>query len=229
MRYFLRSVIEQYQAGKRCEYVFFWGHHVQEGRVTKACFSQWYPARFHVDGVEYNCAEQYMMAEKARLFADEDVRMQIMQCEDPSEIKALGQLVRPFDAGIWSKHAQQIVIRGNLHKFGQHPELCRFLLDTGECILVEASPYDNIWGIGMKESDEGVDNPCLWKGTNYLGFALMEVRDLLKETHGETNPAAISSIPCICGHSGDGKCHCTEDDSYLFPFGCCQTDERDAE
>lgn len=228
MRYSLQHIIELYQAGNRYEYVFFWGHHARPGMVTKACLSQWYPAGFHVEGVEYHCAEQYMMAEKARLFGDEDVRKQVMLCDDPSDIKALGRRVKPFDADIWSKEAQQIVVKGNLHKFEQHPELCRFLLATDHRILVEASPCDTIWGIGMKESDEGVDNPCLWKGTNLLGFALMEVRDRLASLSA-TGRSDMSSLPCICGHSADGRCHCSEQDPLRFSFGGFQSDAGEAQ
>lgn len=103
----------------------------------------------------------------------------MLASNDPKEIKALGRQVKNFDAETWNRVAPDIVVKGNLHKFRQNPELCQFLLDTGEKILVEASPYDTIWGIGMQESESGVDNPENWKGTNFLGFALMEVRGIL--------------------------------------------------
>ena len=159
--------------------MFFWGHHVKPGKMTKACFSQWFPADFVVDDVAYNCTEQYMMAEKARVFGDDDIRQKMLASNDPKEIKALGRQVKNFDAETWRRVSPDIVVKGNLHKFRQNPELCQFLLDTGEKILVEASPYDTIWGIGMQESELGVDNPENWKGTNFLGFALMEVRGIL--------------------------------------------------
>ena len=132
-----------------------------------------------VDDVAYNCTEQYMMAEKARVFGDDDIRQKMLACNDPKEIKALGRQVKNFDAETWRRVSLDVVVKGNLHKFRQNPELCQFLLDTGEKILVEASPYDTIWGIGMQESEAGVDNPENWKGTNFLGFALMEVRGIL--------------------------------------------------
>lgn len=114
------------------------------GKMTKACFSQWFPAVFVVDDVAYNCTEQYMMAEKARVFGDDDIRQKMLACNDPKEIKALGRQVKNFDAETWRRVSPDIVVKGNLHKFRQNPELCQFLLDTGEKILVEASPYDTI-------------------------------------------------------------------------------------
>ena len=155
MEHSIQTVKDRFNSGEPLEYVFFWGHHTKLGKMTKACFSQWFPAEFVVDDVAYNSTEQYMMAEKARVFGDDDIRQKMLASNDPKEIK------------------------GNLHKFRQNPELCQFLLDTGEKILVEASPYDTIWGIGMQESEAGVDNPENWKGTNFLGFALMEVRGIL--------------------------------------------------
>lgn len=179
MEHSIQTVKDRFNSGEPLEYVFFWGHHTKLGKMTKACFSQWFPADFVVDDVAYNCTEQYMMAEKARVFGDDDIRQKMLACNDPKEIKALGRQVKNFDAETWRRVSPDIVVKGNLHKFRQNPELCQFLLDTGEKILVEASPYDTIWGIGMQESESGVDNPENWKGTNSLGFALMEVRGIL--------------------------------------------------
>lgn len=179
MEHSIQTVKDRFNSSEPLEYVFFWGHHTKLGKMTKACFSQWFPADFVVDDVAYNCTEQYMMSEKARVFGDDDIRQKMLASNDPKEIKALGRQVKNFDAEIWNRVAPDIVVKGNLHKFRQNPALCQFLLDTGEKILVEASPYDTIWGIGMQESESGVDNPGNWKGTNFLGFALMEVRGIL--------------------------------------------------
>ena len=102
MKYDLQSCIRRYNAGEMLEYVFFWGHHSKSGQVTKACFSQWYPCAFEVDGITYNCAEQYMMAEKARVFNDEEVLSKILVTSNPKDIKALGREVKNFDAMKWS-------------------------------------------------------------------------------------------------------------------------------
>ena len=181
MKYDIQHIIQRYDSGDDIDYIFFWGHHSKPGIVTKACFSQWFPCNFEVDGTAYNCAEQYMMAEKARVFKDEEIRAKILSSSDPKVIKALGREVRNFDVKQWSAAAKDIVVKGNLHKFAQNIELFQFLHNTGNKVLVEDSPYDTIWGIGMKESDEGIANPHSWKGLNQLGFALMEVRDELLE------------------------------------------------
>ena len=102
MKYDLQSCIRRYNAGEMLEYVFFWGRHSKSGQVTKACFSQWYPCAFEVDGITYNCAEQYMMAEKARVFNDEEVLSKILVTSNPKDIKALGREVKNFDAMKWS-------------------------------------------------------------------------------------------------------------------------------
>ena len=179
MKYDVNTILNRFDRGEHLDFLFFWGHHGKPDRLTKACFSQWYPVSFEVDGIVYNCAEQYMMAEKARIFEDYETFGKIMLSSSPREIKALGREVRSFKADVWNTVASEVVIKGNLHKFSQNTEMLQFLIATGNKVLVEASPCDTIWGIGMSERDEGVDNPHNWKGTNYLGFALMEVRDEL--------------------------------------------------
>lgn len=103
-----------------------------------------------------------------------------MNCREPKEIKALGRKVRGFDESVWNKVKYSIVLNGNFRKFTQNPKLREFLLSTGENILVEASPYDAIWGIRMSANNENAQNPMKWKGQNLLGFALMEVRDEIR-------------------------------------------------
>lgn len=142
-------------------------------------FSQWEPCNFVVNGIEYNCAEQYMMAEKARFFEDEETLNEIMDTDDPREQKRLGRLVEGFDENRWNEVAIEIVVKGNLAKFSQNPELKKILLDTESRILVEASPYDKIWGIGLRETDPRALDREQWLGTNWLGEALSQVRDTL--------------------------------------------------
>lgn len=161
-------------------FLYFWGHQEVYGTVTKACLSQWYPCSFRVEGIHYTCAEQFMMAEKARIFGDESTRSKILAATDPMKMKKLGRQVKNFDAKIWDEVAPGIVFRGNLAKFGQNPPLLNFLLSTGDKTLVEASPYDTIWGIGMTEAEAKDSYPHLWRGTNKLGFSLMDVRDELR-------------------------------------------------
>ncbi len=168
--------------GKTFEYLYFWGHSPSyDGKVNKSCLSQWYVAPFVVDGTEYLTAEHWMMAEKARLFNDELMLEEILAAPDPKTAKMLGRKVRRFDGAIWEKNARRIVTEGNVFKFEQHSHLLKFLLSTGESILVEASPYDRIWGIGLKEDDSRAKHPATWLGANWLGFSLMEVRRILRE------------------------------------------------
>ena len=121
-----------------------------------------------------------MMAEKARLFEDKETLEKIMEARSQGKIKALGREVKHFDQTEWDKCKYTIVLTGNFQKFLQNPELKDFLLRTGDKILVEASPRDRIWGIGMGKANENAENPAAWRGRNLLGFALMEVRDELR-------------------------------------------------
>lgn len=165
-------------------FLFFWGHQPsKDGRISKSCLSQWWNCDFQVGHLTYSSAEQYMMACKARLFRDNDIEKKIMNSNDPKEIKDLGRKVNNFDITIWDKNKYQFVVRGNYCKFAQNLKLREFLLSTSDIILVEASPYDDVWGIGMAEGDEGIDDPCNWKGTNYLGYALMEVRENIRQVY----------------------------------------------
>ncbi|WP_175631388.1 NADAR family protein [Bacteroides acidifaciens] len=165
--------------GKEFDYLFFWGYH-KKAEISKSCLSQWWQTSFRIDINEYCCMEQYMMAEKARLFEDGDTRKQILDEIDPQMIKALGRKVEGFEQSVWDKYKYSIVLNGNYAKFIQNQDQLDFLLGTGDKVLVEASPYDTIWGIGMQETDPQVHNPLLWKGENLLGFALMEVRNELR-------------------------------------------------
>ena len=175
----IEQLRNEYAQGKRFKYVFFWGHK-KFNEITNTCLSQWYECKFTVDGVEYHTAEQYMMAQKAVLFGDKEVLQKIMSADNPAVYKSLGRQIRNFDENIWNEHKFQIVVNGNTAKFSQNPELLDFLLKTGDRILVEASPYDRIWGIGLAKDTPEIENPFKWKGENLLGFALMEARERLK-------------------------------------------------
>ena len=176
------ELIQSYNAGHRLEYVFFWGHTPsEEGSVNQSCLSQWYSASFKVDGIEFLTAEHYMMYCKARLFGDSDAAVKVMHADNPGEAKAIGRSVRNFQQEEWDKHCIEIVVRGNIFKFAQNKEILTYLLATKNKVLVEASPYDKVWGIGLGYDVKGIGNPLIWKGKNLLGFALMEARARLKE------------------------------------------------
>ena len=167
-------------AGGKPKYLMFWGHTPpRDGQVGKHCFSQWWPATFTVDGVDYASAEHFMMAAKARLFGDDAAVAEILAASHPAEAKALGRKVRGYADDVWARHRFGLVVEGNVAKFGQHADLRDFLLGTGDRVIVEASPRDRIWGIGLGAGNERAANPEEWRGMNLLGFALMEARQRL--------------------------------------------------
>lgn len=182
MKYSKSSIIASHQAGKKMKFLFFWGHQKSKsGAITSSCFSQWWTQNFKVDGVNYPTAEHYMMAEKARLFNDKDAEQRILNAKSPGEAKKTGREVLGFDQETWEKNRFDIVVKGNYHKFNQNQELKTFLLNTKQRVLVEASPVDRIWGIGLSQDHEFAKIPVKWKGLNLLGFALMEVREMLQK------------------------------------------------
>ena len=179
----LEMLRKDFASGRKIMFVFFWGHQVpRDGSVSSTCFSQWYPAPFEADGQMYPTAEHWMMAEKARLFGDDATLKLILASRHPRQAKQLGRQVRGFDEGEWQRRRYEIVVEGNIRKFGQNEMLGKFLAATGRRVLVEASPVDRIWGIGLAADDNQARNPTLWKGLNLLGFALMEVRERLHAT-----------------------------------------------
>ena len=140
--------------------------------------SQWHSSGFSdSDNIFYKTAEHWMMAEKARLFKDEEMLEKIINCDSPAEAKKWGRAVRDFIPEVWNDHRYEIVVNGNIYKFGQNENLKEFLLTTKNRVLVEASPRDRIWGIGMGKNNENAENPEKWRGLNLLGFALMEARE----------------------------------------------------
>jgi hypothetical protein len=182
MKYDLKKLIVQSENGERLKYLFFWGHQPsQDGSVTKSCFSQWWEAAVTVDRVSYATSEHWMMAKKAELFGDKEISQQILQVKSPAEAKKLGREIVNFDEAKWLEKRYEIVLHGSYHKFKQHPLLGEFLINTHDRILVEASPVDNIWGIGLPGDNAKSNDPAQWRGLNLLGFALMETRDFLRD------------------------------------------------
>ncbi|WP_353570020.1 NADAR family protein, partial [Candidatus Albibeggiatoa sp. nov. BB20] len=138
---------------------------------SKACFSQWYASTFTEDGIQYLTSEHYMMAEKAKLFDDTENYQKIIHATNLGEAKALGRNVLNFDEVIWLAQRFEIVVRGNFLKFSQNKALGKFLANTGKRVLIEASPIDKIWGVGLAIDDPNIENPNYWQGLNLLGFA----------------------------------------------------------
>ncbi|MEY4934263.1 MAG: hypothetical protein RIS64_622 [Bacteroidota bacterium] len=182
MKYNVQQFVARQMMGEKLNFLFFWGHRpARDGRITPSCFSQWWAENpFKVGDMVYQTAEHWMMAEKARLFGDKHHEQLILKANSPGAAKALGRKIQNFDDVIWNQAKFNIVKIGNIHKFSQ-PNLANFLLATGDTILVEASPTDSIWGIGMEATHPSAPFVQAWRGENLLGFALMEVReDLLQ-------------------------------------------------
>jgi ribA/ribD-fused uncharacterized protein len=156
--------------------IFFCGHdETRNGK--KVYFSNWYPVSFTDDqDIVYQNTEQYMMYKKAILFGDKMMADKILECSDPRKIKQMGRRVKNFKEDIWRQNAQDIVTQGCYYKFSQNPELKQFLLSTKDKIIVEASPYDKIWGIGLNTRDAMKIPMENWPGSNWLGECLMKVR-----------------------------------------------------
>jgi ribA/ribD-fused uncharacterized protein len=151
--------------------ILFWG----------GTFSQWFPSDFIIDGIKYVTAEQYMMARKAKLFGDNDAYCEIMKSKEPAYQKQIGRQVKGFKKNEWESICRQIVYDGNYAKFTQNPVMKEELMATGDMEIVEASPHDKIWGIGLHETDPRAWDKSTWKGTNWLGEAIMQVRETLKK------------------------------------------------
>lgn len=167
--------------GEKVKYLPFWGHRPRvDGRLDAACLSQWWPSPFTVGPVTYASAEHWMMAGKARLFGDGEAEQRAVAAGSPAAAKKVGRQVRGFDDDVWVRERFALVVEGSVHKFGQDPALRAFLLGTGERVLVEASPVDRIWGIGLARDDPRTADPAGWRGLNLLGFALMEARARLR-------------------------------------------------
>ncbi|MEU6311630.1 NADAR family protein [Streptomyces sp. NPDC047014] len=177
----IEDLIKQVSSGERVKYLPFWGHRpLPDGRLGPSCLSQWWPSPFTVGDVRYETAEHWMMAGKARLFEDARAERDAVAARTPAEAKKVGRLVRGFDPAVWERERFALVVEGSVHKFGSDPALRGYLLGTGERVLVEASPMDRIWGIGLAADDERALDPARWRGLNLLGFALMEARGRLR-------------------------------------------------
>ena len=180
MKYNIEKIKEIVRSKPDTAIIYFWGHTPNPKKMTAACFSQWYDCYFEVDGIQYHTTEQYMMASKARLFGDEEVFHEIMTAESPFDYKKLGRKISGFDQALWDARKYDIVVKGNKAKFGQNPDIREFMLSTGDAILVEASPFDKIWGIGLDRETALKGSVEQWQGENLLGCALMDVRDWLR-------------------------------------------------
>lgn len=169
-------LVKALAGGPEDKYVFFYGG--TKG-TPNSYLSNWYPVDFVVNSITYNCVEQFMMACKANIFGDQKALEQIMTTDKPAVQKQVGKTVIGFTNEIWDQYKERVVFQGCLAKFDQNPDLKEKLLSTQGKTLVEASPYDRIWGIGLSETDPLRFNEAKW-GQNLLGKALMKVRDVIR-------------------------------------------------
>ncbi|XP_052226395.1 N-glycosidase Npun_R5314-like [Dreissena polymorpha] len=160
------------------DFEYFWN--------KKSVFSQWYPSQFRIDGIDFTftCAEQYMMFKKAELFSDTDAMEIIQALTVPKEMKDIGRKVQGLSFKIWKERAIDIVREGNIAKFSQNETLKEMLVSTYPKELVEASPYDPIWGIGLAEDWEQAYSKETWRGLNLLGYILTDIRNELMKKDG---------------------------------------------
>lgn len=152
------------------EGVYFWG----------SLYSNWYITHFVIDGVTYNCVEQYMMAQKAIMANDKESLEKIMNVSDPGEQKKLGQAVANLNVKEWDEKKLDIVTKGCIAKFTSKRFLQETLLKTGNKVIVEGSPNDRLWGVGLHWSSSDIEDKNKWKGTNLLGRALMKAREEIR-------------------------------------------------
>lgn len=159
------------------KFVFFW--------ESFSPFSQWHVKTFTVDGITFNTAEKWMMYQKAILFNDLNTANKILKTNSAKQQKALGREVVGFQDSVWKQHREKIVYDGNYHKFTQNLDILKMLLNTKGKVLVESSPYDKIWGIGLEKTDSRALDRKSWKGLNLLGEALTKLRDDLIDDNWE--------------------------------------------
>ena len=166
MRRYLLSMME-----------FFWSNDYPEN----SWMSNWHPCRIVHDGREFSSSEQLFMYLKASLFGDDRMKELIAKATTPRMAKARGRKVAPFDETIWRDRRVELMTIAVRAKFSQNEDLKDKLLSTGESLLVEASPYDRVWGIGMRGSHRKAKTPSEWRGLNLLGEVLMEIRREMRE------------------------------------------------
>ena len=179
----LSELQNRVKSGQKYEYLFFLMKKKEEKankEIKTDCFSRWYRSEFHVETETYWCVEQFLTAQKARIFEDHETLKAILSSETSEQLHTLGRSIKNFDKKVWNSVSYSILTNGNYQKFIQNHELMRFLLSSEEKIIAQASMNDKIWGIGLDEKHESATNPCLWTGKNFLGFSLIEIRSELR-------------------------------------------------
>lgn len=158
-------------------YVFFWG--------GDDIYSNFHPCTFLYNGKKFTSSEQAFMFAKAVFFHDKDIAEQILMDSKPSVQKQLGRQVKGFDPDVWASVSEQVMYDVLYAKFTQNSILLEKLLSTEGKVLVEASPFDKIWGVGLGEDDPLILDEKNWKGDNKLGKCLTTLRDNLLGVHDD--------------------------------------------
>jgi ribA/ribD-fused uncharacterized protein len=156
-------------------HIYFWG----------SIYSNWYICNFKSTEHEFNCSEQYFMYHKAFHFDDNEIAQQILLEKNPRKQKEFGKKVKNYSDEEWSKHRYTVMCCALILKFKQNPDLMEQLLNTGNKIFVEASPYDCVWGVGLAEDNDLILDEKNWRGQNLLGKALCETREYFRKQNGE--------------------------------------------
>jgi len=151
--------------------VYFWG----------GVYSQWAYSKFVENDIWFTSAEQYMMYKKALLFDDIETSIKILNIDNPRKVKKLGREIKNFDNKIWNENKIEIVTQGNILKFIQNEQLRDIMFKDSNLILVEASPYDKIWGVGLHFDDNLILNQDNWRGENLLGVCIMRAREFISK------------------------------------------------
>jgi hypothetical protein len=150
-------------------HIYFW----------KGWLSNWIPKNLAIEymGHKFSTSEQLFMYIKAKAFNDHEKAHEIAtKGQDPRVAKDMGREVRGYDEKIWSKYREEAMYTAIYKKFSQYPDLRKQLLDTGDKILVEGTPFDPIWGVMIKWDDDRILDERNWKGQNLLGKVLMRIR-----------------------------------------------------
>jgi ribA/ribD-fused uncharacterized protein len=154
------------------KFVFFWG--------KQDIYSNFYYMPFKHQGILFKWSEQAVMYRKAMLFGATKIAQQILKAQTPDECKKLGRSRQiAFSEDVWIENRENVYKEVLLDKFST-PILKKRILETVDKTLVEASPFDKIWGIGLADDHPYAEVPNKWKGLNLLGKILMEVRSELQ-------------------------------------------------
>lgn len=154
-------------------HVYFWN----------GIYSNWYPCKIYDEFSKLNFenTEQAFMWYKANLFKDDEVKKQIELTGNPKLVKQLGRQIKNYDDVIWNEARFGWMLAVNLMKFSQHQYLRQALIETGTRTMVEASPLDKVWGVGLDENNPLILDERNWQGQNLLGKVLMRVRESIQK------------------------------------------------